>query len=80
MADQPQQSPEPGTRLLGGRWPAGTLVQTPRGERGLVLPYEATSCGSAGSDSVFVRLLATPERPWLLISSSELTAVPENEP
>ncbi|HEU0087557.1 MAG TPA: hypothetical protein VFQ77_07885 [Pseudonocardiaceae bacterium] len=69
----------PDKKLPDGRWAPGTLVMTPHGQRGRVLPY-TTEHPSQYGNSVFVHLLARPERPWQLWDSSELTAVTDDDP
>lgn len=67
---------EPGERLPDGRWTPGTQVRTPAGGHAQVLPYATDIPNPTGSDAVFVQPAGPPERPWQLLSSAELTALP----
>ena len=52
----------------------GTIVRTPRGERGLVIPYNAAYLRRKGSDAVFVHIIRPyGEVPVQLHSSATLT-------
>jgi hypothetical protein len=75
----PAHATSPGKKLPDGRWAPGTLVVTPHGQRGRVLPYDTEHSSQYGS-AVFVHLLARPERPWQLWKSAELTAVADDDP
>ena len=63
-------------RSLDGRWTPGTVIQTPTGEHAWVLPYATEHTNQYGCDAVFVQPLHSPERPWQLWSSNDLTEIP----